>query len=374
MRALFILSLFVLAACCEGEGQLLTQPDRRGGQMKVDLTGKTSMQACGDSFTQSQGATTGAQGYLSQYATARGLSTTNVSVGGRGIWNQQAAMQGATFTRTTTLISVLVGLNDIKRNGNDPKTLKKIESGFKAIALKAMNAGAIYSGSASVTRTGTTFTIYNAAAVGGLGTSTGSIPGNKATFNNAAGVHSWEYTFTGTNIAAQMIGADGTTYTMGTCDIFIDGVLQETIDLDGWYDAVSDGAYDNGRGPVIWWKFGLTNASHTIKIEANGDGFVPVDFFCQLLTPANSAALLFWEIPYCTATGYLSPPNGSMPESNDGSLVIRQVVKDLRAQGYNAGYAQTMNFYNQINSGDGTHPNNTGYDQITNAGLAASSP
>jgi hypothetical protein len=339
-------------------------------QFTISLSGVNALRACGDSITIGQGASPSSEGYIQQFSTQRGLSLTNQAVGARGIWNQVSAIQGVGFTPTQTLVTCMVGLNDMKRNGASIKTVNKILTGFRAIAFKCIRSSTRYSGDSLVTRANGSFTPYNAASVGGLGLGTALGASNLAASFSVSTGATWTHSFTASSslpgIGVQLIGADGVLYSLGVCEILIDGVVVDTIDTATYYDGVSDGAYDNGRGPVVFMYHGLSAGAHTIQVR-QVSGTIAVDFFAQLNQPPSSARILFAEIPYCTPTGYLAPPNGSISASDICSQAIYSVVTELRDAGYLAAFVKTNSYYDSVNSGDGTHPDNTGYDQITSA-------
>lgn len=340
---------------------------RNTNNNRLDATGKNSLVALGDSITQGQNASPTTLSYINRYRTLYNFTTfQNASVSSRGVWNQANAVQGLTFTRSLTVISCLIGLNDIRRNSSATKTLAKIEACYRTIILKGLANAVAQSGSTGVTRSGGTFTGFSANTVGGTGTG-GALPGaTRASFSTDGG--DWSWTFSGTAFGIQFIANSGDVETYGTCDIYIDSVFNRTIDLNVWYDNVSDGAYDNRRGPLAFTWHGLTNASHTIEVRTTNTGNpVVVDFFCSLQSVANSASFIFSEIPYLDATGYATSPSlGSVAASDAGSAVIRSLVTEYRALGYNIAYVQWNKFYNLstgLDTADHIHPNNTGHGQ-----------
>jgi hypothetical protein len=343
----------------------LVNPNVYKNGLPVSATSITKQYIVGDSISLNStgsGASSGGNMYANSFAAQHSLTvTTNQAVGARGTWNQTAAIQNAAWDNLT-LTTVQVGLNDMKRNGVAGNTLNKILGQYRAMALKMIKSTSIAAGSSSCTRSGTVLA-YGANTVGGL-YPTGTLPGNFGIFLNA--VNSYvEHTFTGTGIGFQFIGADNSLYNEGQVDVHIDGNLVDHINLGTWMDGITDGANDNGRGPIGWYWFGLSGGSHTIRITQTHANPCPIDFFTVLTAGTmNNRGAMFNEIPYCTATGYLSPAFGSIAASDACSLKIRQVVLEMRAQGYNFGFAPVNSFYNPVNSADGTHPNDTGHQQI----------
>lgn len=342
-------------------------------QQTISLSGRTVLRAYGDSFTAGQNASNSANRFINQYTTNKSLTLTNLASGGRGVWYAADQSANDTYTRSATVLSVMAGLNDIRRNGDATKTLNKIEAAHRAIVLKAISSTTTAGGSAGCTRVGT-FSPYNARAVGGTYNSTNPIP-NATTAAVASGDGDyWEWTFTGTQFGIQFICNSGDVQTFGVATIAVDGVTVATLDTNDKYDNVSDGTYDNRRGPYGFTWHGLTNASHTVRVTRSV-GFIVVDYFCLIQTPANSAALLFAEIPYLNTTGYaLSPALGTASISNVATARIQAIINEYRALGFIAALVNTNRYYN-LNNGidtDNIHPNDTGHDQIDLAYRAAS--
>lgn len=346
-------------------------------EIPISITGRNNLESFGDSFTVGQNASPSSNSYINRFDAAKIAITTvrNNAVGGRGVYNQVAAAQGLSFTRSTTVFSVMAGLNDIRRGGSNIKTLNKIESAYRGMIIKCINGGSTASGNASIIRTGV-INSFAANSVGGAFPA-GAIPGNVATNApaQADGVATWTWTFTGTSFGIQFSGSDGVISTYGNARIYIDGILTQTIALNNIYDGISDGANDNARGPTGYTWHNLTNTLHTIRVESDGSGNVPIDFFCVLLSPANACAIIFFEIPYLNSTGYSIAPNlGSINASNLGSARIRQLVEFYKNVGYLIVYIPTNTYYNLTTGidADNIHPNNTGHLQIftgMNAGV-----
>lgn len=338
---------------------------------RLSLAGITNIFALGDSITVGQNASPSSNAYINLIKSIYGISTiTNSASGGRGAWYAADRINHAGFTRASTLITVMAGLNDIRRNGSAAKTLAKIEATYRSIILRGISDANSAGGSVGVTRSGGTFTGYAADTLGGL-YGTGTLPGNFAC-SVAIGTHpaaQYSYTFTGTAFGVQFSADDGVISNYATAEIRIDGVLVKTVNLDTYYDGVSDGTYDNARGPVAFSFHNLANTSHTVVITGEtGSGFgLPVDYFCTILPPATAASFLFFEIPYLNSTGYaLSPALGSEAASDAASAVIESIVDEYKSYGYNIAYVRTNDIYNLLTGldTDNIHPNNTGHTQI----------
>lgn len=334
----------------------------------LSLTGRTAIITLGDSITFGSNATTTNERYANQFATAQSLTLTNLGVGGRGVLEAASQINAAAFTRPVTVISFMAGLNDIRRNGSAVKTLKKGEACLRSVILRGLSNVNTPAGSSGVTRTGTT-TGYAGNTVGGIygsGTQPCTCASNGA--NNAA---TWTWTFTGTAFGIQFFGSDNVVSAYAIATVQIDGVTVDAIDLDSWYDGVSDGSKANNVGPVAFTWHGLTNTSHTIRVISNADGNCPIDYFCTINTPDNSPAYIIADIPYLDATGYATAPaNGSTAASDAMSTVFRSIVNEYRSLGYNIVSVPTNSFYDVstgLDPADHIHPNNLGHDQITNA-------
>jgi lysophospholipase L1-like esterase len=339
----------------------------------ISLSGRTVIEAFGDSVTVGLNASPSTNAYIKLFSAAHGAMTVNTrAVSGKGVWNQASLAQSIVYSRTTCIVPVMVGLNDIRRNGSALKTLKKIEAGFRSILIgRFLSSTIVASGSSGVTRTGS-ISAYNGTSVGGA-FGTGSLPGNFATNGAPGSVCTWTWTFTGTAFAIQFYGCDGVITTHDTAvDIKVDGTTVETINLNNWYDGVSDGAYDNARGPVAFSWHNLANTSHTVVITSSGgSGNCPVDFFSQLYTPAQMAPTMFFEIPYLDATGYATSPSlGSTAASDAASAIIRGLAQTYYLLGFAVTYVATNSTYvlaTGLDTADHIHPNNTGHSQIYTA-------
>lgn len=330
---------------------------------KLPVTGRNTLFAYGDSITVGDNATTAANRYINKLATLYTMTLTNRGASGRGVFRmaQQGIVDG--YTRANTLLTCMAGLNDIRRGGTNAKTLKKIEACYRVMAVKAISGTTTASGAAGVTRVGT-FTNYSANLVGGVYTNTGTTP---ATFTNTNGSY-WEWSFTGTAFGINFIANSGDVQTFGTASVYVDGVFVEDIFLNDWYDNISDGTYDNRRGPLSWSWHNFSNTAHTVRVVANG-GIVPIDYFCLIQSsPSNCASVLAIEIPYLSSAGYaISPANGTVAISNSASLVIKKVIDYYSSLGFNMHFAWINDLWYNLTTGldtDQIHPNNTGHNQI----------
>lgn len=336
----------------------------------VSLAGRTNLIALGDSITAGQNASNAASRFINRFTTLKGLTLSNLAVGGRGVYQAAVSIQGATFTRSNTVISFMAGLNDMRRGGVAAKTLNKIEACLRTSILRGISNVNTASGAASITRTGTV-TGFAANTVGGF-YPTGTLPGAYAT-NANNNVASWTYNFTGTSFGIQFSASDDVISNYGSGTITVDGVLVKTVDLGEWYDGISDGSNANSRGPVAFTFHGLSSGAHTVVVQNDGVGNFPVDFFCTLQTPSNAAAFMVAEIPYLNSTGYALVPNlGSVANSDICSNLMKSIVNEYSSYGYNITFVHVNDYY-ILATGldtDNIHPNDTGHVQIRDAYLA----
>jgi hypothetical protein len=365
---------FGLIKCKEEDMQLCQQAIPMLSKVSQGfLGGVDHLEALGDSIGTGAYATVPltTNGFYYQFKDQKGLSIQNESVGARGVWRQLQEFKDNGFTRSETLLAAMVGLNDMKRAGNNAKTKKKVEAGFKHYLVKHFAAGAYTpAGSASVTRSGT-FSTFAAGLADGWIYPNGAAPGDYNSYTTSLNSY-FEWTFTGRNVGFVFGALDGVVSSgwSTNIEVKIDGVVVDTLTSIGWYDGITDGAYNNAIGPVPWYRFGLSDGSHTIRVTSKdaAAATVTVDFFFQFGNPADLGSVVFLEIPYCTATGYASPGSnlGSESISDIFSLIISGIVDEFAAQGYRIRYFPTNDYLNlgTMMDVDGTHWNQLGHTTI----------
>jgi lysophospholipase L1-like esterase len=343
----------------------------------LDLNGLgyTNIVALGDSIMAGSNASSTPNRFIELFKTAKSFSSIqNGGTSSRGVWQMINNLHDgtvpdiATYTRATSLMVAMVGLNDIRRGGSASKTMKKIEGCYYAYLIKHLCSTVHDMTSGSVTRTGTHVT-FSADSLGGRSGA------NTASYTTTTGAK-WSFTFTGPRVAVMMMAQDGVTSTgWGTSGVYIDGVLVETFSHSGvWYDAISDGSYNNAAGPVGRWYDNLSSGSHTIEVIAQGTTNSVVNYFAVPDDPTTTGAALFCEIPYLNSTGYaIAPSNATVAISNQASAIIQGIVNKFKSYGYRIEYVPTNTYYN-LSTGldsDNIHPNNTGHAQINTALLSA---
>ena len=341
--------------------------------LTVDMTGINNCEGLGDSLMVGT-IVTASKRFLTKFGADHNLTVDNLAVGGRGFWRAHNEIKGKGYTRSQTVLAVVVGLNDMKRGGMNPKTFSKVNACMRTIISKHIVSNIVASGSASVTRTGTMIG-FNALSVGGYFT-TGTPPGNFATRPNAAGAGTWTYAFTltqgqmGVNVI--MSASDNVTITgYGTGSIWVDDNFVTNVDLRTIYDGISDVDDNNTRGPLSFQFFGLNAGAHTIKVVANGDGFFPVDCFNIIDSLSSQGAMIFAEIPYNDTRGYKASgaDKGTRQYSVEYSRLIYNNVLEYRALGFNIGFINTNSYIN-LGAGmdsDGTHWNDHNNELMTDA-------
>lgn len=346
-----------------------------GGEtiIPLNISGATAYRALGDSFTVGQGATvptTGGFAYLISSTTGKAL--TNSALGGSGVWNA-AKEAGANFgDNGTSFVTVMVGLNDMRRAGANVKTYSKIYHGHRAIFILKWRTSIAAAGSASVTRTGS-HSSFNGIDVGGkYGTGNLAIPNNTASFLNGAGT--WSYTFSGKTVAVGMFTCDGVNINWnGNYTISIDGNQVASGNTNGGIDGISDGVNNNQRGVFTHLFSGLASGSHTIVVTASS-GIVPVDYFAVLPDPtvATCIPLLVSEIPYVQDYSKPGADQGSVAISDASSAYILQAYQEFYDLGFPIGYVRVNSapYISTLDNVDGVHRNDAGHQKMANAFLA----
>ncbi len=344
------------------------------------LSSITNNACVGDSFTFGLNANPRLTNrYITLLTAAKSLTIGNdLGVSSGGVWRGAKDLNAASFTRSSTLVTMMSGFNDIRPGGYGFRTLNKISAAYSsALAKMFCNVNSRPSGAATVTRTGS-FSGFDAATNGGQFPS--GTPGSGNFASQTSGAGTWEVALTGVDFGFQFI-ANGASGTYGTAKMYIDNVLVGTVNLNDWTDDLTDGLGNvNSKTPLFFPFFGYASGSHTLKVEAMGDGIVALDFFGNMSTTSQGAFLAF-EVPFMSSIGYaIGAGQGSAYAAVEASNVIFDQIKIFSDRGYRAGFATTNIPRGQydlttgldliINGGDDIHPNNTGHTQLSNSGLA----
>jgi hypothetical protein len=343
-----------------------------GDNIVIDLANVTGVKAVGDSIMEGYNATNRAtQSFAYLHASASGLTLSNIGLSSSKALHCYQLFKDEAFTRLSTMLLVNVGLNDITAELNNAVNKQQFKDGINSIIGLYLASTKVASGSASVTRSGT-FVSPAFTALGSVMVS-GSIPGASIYASTTVANSYYEYTFTGTAIGFAYI-ATSTAFDYSIFEIYIDGVLYDTVDpstkLSGDYD--NYGAKTRAHLHYNIW--GLANTSHTIKIICTENKVCGVDFFYQPVAPASCQNIIFQEIPYMDDTYYgvghpnVNYQNGSKAKSDEWSGFINEIMGQFRNRGYKASYAAVNSYYDRSIglATDFIHPNDKGHYDIAN--------
>ena len=331
-------------------------PERKA----ILLNTSDSIWAFGDSYTQSQGASSSPLGYINLYRASKYKLLSNQSVSARGIWR---AVKNANtlLANNSKLLTVLAGLNDIRRGGMNTKTFRKIQWGLNSIYANAF--AKTFADASTFTRTGTWTTAAAITGVGGKYTT--------GIYTNSNGAYA-EATFTGSNIALGLVSSENSSSAkVGNFSILIDGLAYGTFNFNNYTDNVGDGADSADRAAIALPIFGLSSGSHTIRLTNNSTDYLYIDYLAVLKSPDSCEAVIVGEIPYLNTTGYaISPALGSVAVTDSANRYINNSA--AMWPGYPVAIAKTNLFYDTtMLSVDNIHPNDAGFRGIYQAFLNA---
>jgi len=216
---------------------------------------------------------------------------------------------------------------------------------------------------------------------GRFGTSPGNpIPNTQdGVYSNVPGSYA-EYTATFRHVIIGLMGGngqfatypDGTPIPSGVVNIYVNNVLQTTINLGQQYPSPYAGANDGFAsdvetlGPVMVPIIMPSSASRTIKIELVS-GNMAIDYISVLANPASCYPLILSEIPYVNPAQW---GTGSQVIADTYSSQKQTIVNTWAAQGFPIRY-NVLNApagpYNYVNTTDGTHPDVLGNQQVKTA-------
>jgi len=303
---------------------------------------------------------------VSTYLTADwGIPFINQALGGSGSW--RAAANFNTYVNNNTAHAVLFDatLNDTRRGGSSDATGRKIINCLQSIFVNQFSKNNQDGGCTSclVTRYGTWSTVYTAAALGGKSVNKGAF----TTTNNDSITYG---PFTDTTVYVRLMGADGTTNTYATFDIYIDNVLKGHYTENFQTDGISDGVYDNKRIPMALIYTGLGAGPHTIKVvntsATSGTLYLVVDGFGTLRDATTATPFILGEAAYLNSAGYaVTPSSGSTAATDIMNAKIDSLVATW-PQSYPVFVAKLYNYLNTTTGlgPDNIHPNNTGDKQL----------
>lgn len=314
--------------------------------------------------------------YTTLLANDLGVSVTRYAVGSSG-FKTLMKNSNLNIVPNTNIVTELTGLNNVYYEGAKSNITPIIGHGLLTFFANQWSSSFINGANASITKTGGTFTGYGAntnVVCGKYGvTYGGAVPNNTdAVYTNSAGAY-MEYTAVFKEAIVGMIGSNGQfSYPSGTVNIYLDNVLQTTINLGQqyptpWADAGSGFGPDTETvGPVMYGVSANTFASHTIKIElVSGD--MVLDYISLLDQPSNCYPVVSGEIPYVDPSQWGA---GSQALAGSYSSVKQLYVNLYKNKGYPVRYCvinSPAGPYSYVNTVDGTHPNVLGNQQIATA-------
>jgi len=332
-------------------------------ETKINLISVNEMESYGDSITVGQGSTDDNY-YAKLFSDIYSFNLTNRAVSARGVY-EAAKLHNANFTPLTkALTTLMAGFNDVRRGGNDAKTIAKINNCVKSIIVNCFlnNYTIANSTQTGVTKSGFTGDL-NGSLIGGKSNS-----GLSGAFSNTINDYI-EYIFVNDNVVIGTFASDGTQI-FGDFEVEIDGVSQGIYNLNNQSDGISDGSNNNERVPAVLVFQGLGNGEHTIRITNNSNDYVLIDYFGNLEKPNLSKPLILCHATKMNADGYATAP------SNASDVIIDElnaIYTDLSINfltGDYPIYLAKTNDYFDVSTGlsvDNIHPNNEGYFQITQA-------
>jgi hypothetical protein len=341
----------------------------------ANFEGITNVIYTGDSFMAGQNASPLSNCYRQLLTGVTGFSENNLSTGGRGVWAEINAIHSLTWTRSTMWNVESAGLNDLRRSHRQ-STFNKIGAVMRTYVKKCFSNSVVYGGSTSVTRAGTwngfAYNVFGGASVTNV---LGNIDAG-AISSAANSTLSWS--FSGDNVWVCFSASDST-ISRSDVEVRIDGILIETItDLDYQYDGVSDGSYDNKRGPDTRFWTGLGQGAHTIELKALQASSMCIDNLGTLGNLANAGILFVMAIP--EVIDYSKP---GLDQANNtiiaqGNAIKVAVIQNAINWGY--GFEEAVFFipvmdnaspitgFYDLTTGcdpvDNVHPNNTGHSQF----------
>jgi hypothetical protein len=258
------------------------------------------------------------------------------------------------------------GLNTIRSNAGGMSTYEKVVNGYAAIFVNQFSKNNYpASGSSPVTRYGSGWSSI-------VDTADGSKSTNVAYTNNIG--DSIVFAFTDSSATAVLMGCDssGTVYNGSVVAVYLDNVLQRTVNTSGQTDGFADpaGGYPGHLSPMAIIFKGLPYGQHTLKIVNTQANYLYVDYFANLVDLHQAYPMLIMHDPYITTAAWGGTNmNGDIDVSNHK---IDSLINTLKP--YPVFDGITENYYTALAgtvSGDGIHPIDPGYDLLTLAGIAA---
>ncbi|MBE3085823.1 MAG: hypothetical protein IMZ64_06355, partial [Bacteroidetes bacterium] len=325
-----------------------------GAEQHIDLL-NYSINYMGDSVTVGVGASVHANSWQELVEAAIGYDENNVAISATRLGNftsgQTSEFYGQTYTTDSTSMALL-GYNDMRYWGTTATALIGFSNAVKAdLAFAALpTASVLESDNVAIAYTGTW---SNAAPWTGVNTKFSNVAGSTATA-----------TLTGSTVYVSTIQFGG--YSAGI-QVSIDGTNKGTFNNTGYPDTCA---------PYLLRFSGLTNVAHTVVVTVTaGTGYAYLDWMgASDGTPDGGTVYVAGSLKmqnYATYPPYSNGSDGAVTQYNS---VIQTAVSELAGDGLDIIYVDVNAYFNvatDFTGGDGVHPNDTGYDHIADAFLAA---
>ncbi|MBC7509676.1 MAG: SGNH/GDSL hydrolase family protein [Ferruginibacter sp.] len=324
-----------------------------------------SLVSFGNSITVGVGSTGDSTSFAKKLAQAYNLPFKNLGENSSGSWLAAKYNNQYVQPNHNNIITVMSGLNDLRKGGASTKTLAKILNSYASILnnsfLKTFAAG----GSSSILKYGT-WSSYDAKTVGGK---------NTIAITSTITNDSLVYSFIDSSVTIALIGTDGVNFDYANFSVYIDNVLKGNYLSNNRTDGIADYTNNNRLGSFSLIYKGLAAGAHKIKIiNSNGKPLV-VDYIGHWVDKKFAKPILIFDDPKMTAAGYAITGFNFASDVVIDSLNSKTDSLIANYSDYPIYKVRTNNFYTPVvkftNNADDVHPNDLGYTQIKNAGLAA---
>lgn len=330
----------------------------------------TQIWQMGDSITDGSGATDDSYKFSELVANSLGLTANNISISGGGIRDQVIkSFIELPSTGIVDPIMIEIGLNDIRKAGDNPKTYNKILCGLRALILRSNLSSAVAASNGAVIKTGTWTDVVNT-----VGTNSDlSLSGTAKSSVNTGSTMAWS--FTGTRLVIGALVSDEVIEHSGTFTIDIDGTSYGTYDgrglTDGETGYLSSSAgipsqllpYNNALTHNAWYIDLLHTGSHTVTITTTSTTPTYIDYFGTFNDQLNRVPILIYDIPYMTPYGHsqssVYTDDNIIDKANE---FILKVVQEF--ENFNVVKVYVNDFFTpgtDQSYGDGIHPKDLGH-------------
>ena len=317
----------------------------------------------GDSIAAGNLASTAANRFANQVATAKSWTLTNNGISGAQILGMVDTIYAKTVAQTDKFIPLL-GYNDMRYGGTDADALATFQNALYALAAWV------------ALPSGNKFNARNLSEVSYAGTwdNNGTTYGGSMSRYATAIGSTATFTLTG---PVAYVGLTRTSYANGAGTVTVDGVLKASFSATGLVESAAGREW----GPFLVRLTGLGDGAHTIVVEQTGGvglEHIYLDWAGSPLGAADATGpdVYIGNCLYMNATGYAISPNAGSDAAVDAyNAAIQTVVTNLRADGLRVALADANSYYNPATAGDtdadNIHPTNQGHTKIANAFLAA---